>query len=142
MKIKNPDFRTCIEKMFTDAPFITDMDIQLTKVEAGMCETVLDIQAKHRQHLGHVHGGVLATMAGHTAGAAATTIIPAGMAIVGVEFHVDLLRLVRQAQVFCRARIIKPGTKLIVAESKVYDGTYHDTKLATHTTFTFAVVKS
>ncbi len=141
MKIKNPDYKSCVEAMFTDAPFISDLGIRLTSVEAGTCETMLNIQPKHRQHLGHVHGGVLATMAGHTAGAAATTIIPPNMAIVGLEFHVNLLRLVKKRQIICRAQILKPGTKVIVAEAKVYDGGYKAEKLATQTTFTFAVAK-
>jgi uncharacterized protein (TIGR00369 family) len=141
MKTRNPDYKSCVEAMFTNAPFIADMGIRLTSVTPGICETMLDIEPGHRQHIGHVHGGVLATMAGHTAGAAATTIIPASRVIVGLEFHVNLLRLVKTNQVFCRAKILKPGTKIIVAESKVYDGTCQATKLATQTTFTFAVEK-
>jgi uncharacterized protein (TIGR00369 family) len=141
MKTRNPDYKSCVEAMFTNAPFIADMGIRLTSVAPGICETMLDILPKHRQHIGNVHGGVLATMAGHTAGAAATTIIPANRAIVGLEFHVNLLRLVKTDRVVCRAEILKPGTRIIVAESNVYDGTSLRKKLATQTTFTFAVEK-
>lgn len=141
MKIRNPEFKTCVEQMFKEAAFISQLGIKLKSVEPGMCEAMLDIVPEHRQHLGRIHGGVLATLAGHTAGGAATTILPAGMVVVGVEFNVNLLRAIDGNQLLCRAHVLKPGTKLIVAESEVYDGAYKAAKLVTKATFTFIAVK-
>jgi len=89
MKIRNPEFKARVQRMFTDAPFIADMGIRLVSVEAGKCETMLDLGPQHRQHLGKIHGGVLATLAAHTAGGAATTILPESMAVTGIEFNVN-----------------------------------------------------
>ena len=60
-----------VECIFYQANFIRDLNIRLDKVSEGTCETSLVVQERLRQQHGFVHGGVIATMADHTAGGAA-----------------------------------------------------------------------
>ena len=59
----------CVESIFYQANFIRDLNIRLDKVAEGICETSLVVQERLRQQHGFVHGGVIATMADHTAAA-------------------------------------------------------------------------
>jgi hypothetical protein len=60
-----------VQNIFYRANFVRDLDIRLDKVSEGICETSLVVQDRLRQQHGFVHGGVIATLADHTAGGAA-----------------------------------------------------------------------
>ncbi len=55
-----------------------------------------------------VHAGVQATIADHTAGGAATTLIDKGQFVLTVEFKINLLRVTRGDSLLCRAQVLKP----------------------------------
>ncbi|CAQ71130.1 hypothetical protein RALTA_A3213 [Cupriavidus taiwanensis LMG 19424] len=61
-----------------------------------------------------------ATMADHTAGAAASTILEAGQHVVTAEFKINLLRAVRSERLRCRADVLKSGRSIIVVEADVF----------------------
>lgn len=109
-----------IRRIFQDAPFIAELGIDLASAGDGQCETTLEIQPRHLQQDGFVHAGVQSTMADHTAGAAAGTLIGSGDIVLTAEFKINLLRPARGEQLLCRARVINPGRKLMVVESEVY----------------------
>jgi uncharacterized protein (TIGR00369 family) len=78
------------------------------------------VQQRHLQQDGFVHAGVQATMADHTAGAAASTLAPEGRLVLTAEFSVKLLRPARGERLVCRASVLKPGSQLVFIESEVY----------------------
>ena len=63
-----------VRAIFRAAPFVADLGIEPTAVGEGRCESVLVLQPRHHQHTGHVHAGVLTTLADHTAGANRRTV--------------------------------------------------------------------
>lgn len=109
-----------VRRIFGAAPYIAELGIELGTAGDGHCETTLEIGSRHLQQDGFVHAGVLSTMADHTAGAAAGTLIKPGEIVLTAEFKMNLLRPARGERLICRARVIKPGRILMVAESEVY----------------------
>jgi len=109
-----------IRRIFQNAPFISELGIDLVSAGDGECETMLTIGSRHLQQDGFVHAGVQSTMADHTAGAAAGTLIGSGDIVLTAEFKINLLRPARGGHLLCRARVINPGRKLMVVESEVY----------------------
>ncbi len=129
-----------LERIFNAAPFVADLGIRLVSFGSGTCETELDIEPRHLQQDGFVHAGVQATMADHTAGGAAATIIEPDNIVLTVEFKINLLRAAKGEQLTCQANVLKPGSRLIVVESEVQcvnDGTEI---LVSKTTASMAVV--
>jgi uncharacterized protein (TIGR00369 family) len=116
---RNPVDRTAVEQLFAEAPFIRSLGIELVDLGAGWCETRLDLAERHLQQHGFVHAGVQATIADHTAGAAASTLIAAGHQVLSVEFKLNLLRPARGEALRCRAAVLKGGRLLSVVESEV-----------------------
>jgi len=114
------DFRKAIEQGFGDAPFIAHMGIQLEALGPGWCEARLDVQPWHHQQTGVVHAGVVATLADHCAGAAATTQLAPGEFVVTAEYKINLLRGARGARLHCRADVLKQGQALTVVEAVVF----------------------
>jgi uncharacterized protein (TIGR00369 family) len=63
----------------------------------------------------------MATMADHTAGYAGFTTVRDDRRILTVEFKINFLRPAAGRLLRCRARVIREGSNLIVAEAEVYD---------------------
>jgi len=129
-----------LERIFNAAPFVADLGLRLVSFGSGTCETELDVEPRHLQQDGFVHAGVQATMADHTAGGAAATMIEPDHIILTVEFKINLLRAAKGEQLTCRAKVLKPGSRLIIVESEIQcinDGT---PILVSKTTASMAVV--
>lgn len=114
------DFHKAITQGFTDAPFIAHMGIALEGLGPGWCEARLDLEPWHLQQTGVAHAGVIATLADHCAGGAATTQLAAGEFVVTAEFKINLLRGARGERLHCRAEVLKPGRTLSVVEAVVF----------------------
>ncbi|MCP3962770.1 MAG: PaaI family thioesterase [bacterium] len=131
-----------LERIFSAAPFVANLGIQLTSLGPGECETRLEIGPSHLQQDGFVHAGVQATMADHTAGGAAATLIGPGEVVLTAELKINLLRAARGRTLRCLSKVLKPGSRLTVVESEVFCESEEDRKLVSKTTVTIAVVKN
>jgi uncharacterized protein (TIGR00369 family) len=119
MAIKSPQYRQLIESMFISAAFVKDVGISFIGCGLGWCESGMTILPRHLQHGGVVHAGVQATLADHTAGAAATTMLVEDQYVLTAEFKINFLRPAVGETLFCRAQVLKPGKSLIIVEAEV-----------------------
>jgi uncharacterized protein (TIGR00369 family) len=110
-----------VREIFYRANFICDLDIQLEKVSEGTCETSLVIQERLLQQHGFIHGGVIATMADHTAGGAARSV-SGEKDVLTVEFKINYLRPAIGDRLRCTASVLRGGKTVIVAEALVHAG--------------------
>ena len=141
MKTRNPHYREQVRAIFDKAPFIADLGLVLSDLGPGWCETVLSVVPKHLQQDGYVHAGVQATVADHTAGGAAGTLVRSNEMVLTAEFKINLLRPALGDRLRCRATVLKPGKTLIVAESEVYAVRDGKEKLVAKATVTLAPVE-
>ena len=129
-----------VNRIFRSAPFIADLGLQLDSMEPGACTSVLLLEQRHLQQDGFVHAGVQATVADHTAGAAAASLVSPGQIVLTAEFKINFLRAAKGERLICRSKVLKPGTQLSVVESEVFcvaSGTEH---LVSKATATVAIV--
>jgi len=101
--------------------FIDYCGFRARRVDSGLFESEVDIEERHRQQDGFIHAGVMATMADHTAGYAGFTTVDPGFQILSVEFKINFLKPAFGRALRCRARVIRGGSRVIVAESEVFD---------------------
>lgn len=132
--------RETIEAGFRQAAFVSDVGITLVDCGPGWCESELAVTPRHLQHGGVVHAGVQATMADHTAGAAASTILEAGRHVVTAEFKINLLRAVRSERLRCRADVLKSGRSIIVVEADVFADVHGEPVLVSRLNATMSVI--
>jgi uncharacterized protein (TIGR00369 family) len=111
-----------VHELFSAAPFIDYLGIELESTAHGECHTRLRLRPEHLQQDGVVHAGVVATIADHTAGGAAASVLKRGSYPLTAEFNINLLRAASGEYLTCHARVLKPGRTLIVAESEVFAG--------------------
>lgn len=138
---RNPDYAAEVRRVFNNAPFVQELGFELQEFRPGHCQASLPLQDKHLQQDGFVHAGVQATLADLTAGTAAVTLLAPGQMILTAEFKVNLLRAARGDHLFCRSWVLKPGSRLVVAESEVYCGDDQSRDLVAKATVTLAVLE-
>jgi uncharacterized protein (TIGR00369 family) len=137
---RDPRFAERVREIFGQAPFIAALGIELGSFGPGWCETHLSVAPRHLQQDGLIHAGVQATMADHTAGAAAGTLLAPGEIVLTVEFKINLLRPAAGEALRCRAEVVRPGKTLTVAESSVFVVTGAEERLVAKLLATMAFV--
>lgn len=128
--------RSEIQRLFTTAPFVQHVGMRLLEAGEGWCESEIEIQAQHQQQDSFIHAGVQATMADHTAGSAAATLIRPGQYVLTVEFKINLLRPAQGQRLRCKAEVLKPGKTLSIVESSLFTDT-----LVSKATVTLAILE-
>ncbi len=129
-----------VKRIFTSAPFIADLGLELVALAPGECTTMLPLLQRHLQQDGYVHAGVHGAMADHTAGGAAATLIKKGQIVLTIEFKINLLRAAKGERLICRAEVLKPGNHFTVVESEVFCEESDEEYLVSKATATLAVV--
>ena len=125
-----------IQRIFRAARFIADLGIELDSVGDGECVTTLELKDRHLQQDGYVH----ATIADHTAGVAAATLLRKNQMVLSVEFKINLLRAAKGDRLICRAEVLKPGRRFSVVESEVFCVEGGNERLVSKMTATMAYV--
>jgi len=90
-------------------------------IKKGFFQSRVKIEEHHRQQDGFIHAGVMATMADHTAGYSAFTIVREDYQILTIEFKVNFLRPAYGDSLVCRSTVIREGNQIIISESEVFD---------------------
>jgi uncharacterized protein (TIGR00369 family) len=120
MESVNLQYKSMIARLFDEAAFVGDVGIRLADCGPGWCETDLSIMPRHLQQTGVIHAGVQTTIADHTAGGAASTLLHEEEYVLTVEFKLNLLRAGQGESLWCRAQVLKPGRSMSFVESEVY----------------------
>lgn len=137
---RNPAHAERVQEMFAGARFVRQLGIELLDSGPGWCESRLPVRDWHAQQNGFVHAGATATLADHTAGASALSLVAPDEMVLSVEFKINLLRPGIGEFLCCRGEVIRNGRKLIVSESEVYAVKEETRKLVAKATVTLAVL--
>jgi uncharacterized protein (TIGR00369 family) len=111
-------------------------------VSEGRFETSLSVRPEHRQQDDFVHAGVIATLADHTAGYAAYTLIPESRRILTIEFKINFFKPAIGDLLVCRSTVISPGRRVLVAESNLFSKTESVEKPIARATVTLMAVEA
>jgi uncharacterized protein (TIGR00369 family) len=87
---------------------------RLSRVEAGEVDIELNMRDDLVQQHGFLHAGVLATAADSACGYAALSLMPAGVAVLSVEFKINLLAPAAGDRIMARGRVIRAGKTVTV----------------------------
>jgi uncharacterized protein (TIGR00369 family) len=128
-----------VKEIFRRAHFLRALNIKLSGIGTGWCETTLVPEKRHRQQHGYVHAGVQATMADHTAGGAARGAVRANQDVITVEFKINFLRKAAGQRIRCRSKVLRAGRSTVVCESDVYAQNGTEEELVSKAIVTLAI---
>ena len=132
--------RKLVEHIFASAPFIRALSMKLTGCGSGWCEARLELQPSHMQQHGFAHAGVLMSLADHTCGGAAASLVPEGMDVITVENKTSFLRPAVGSVLFCRAQVLRAGKTLMFVEAEIHVDRGDERFLVVKSSSTLAVI--
>lgn len=115
----SPEFIERIRLNSEQQAFLQLIGARVTKIAAGEVEFSISFREDLTQQHGYVHAGVITTLADVACGYAAYTLMPANSQVLSVEFKVNLLRPAVGDHFVARARVLKNGRMLTVAQADV-----------------------
>src|SRR5262249_60010824 len=93
-----------------------------------------------RQQHGFIHGGALMTLADHTCGGAAASVVPEDREVITVENKVSFLRPASGPDLICRADVLRAGKTLVFVEAAITVGAKESQVLVAKASSTLAVI--
>ncbi|MFO7795268.1 MAG: PaaI family thioesterase [Promethearchaeati archaeon] len=106
--------------------FISYLGCKAEYIDAGIFHSSLEIRQDHKQQDGFVHAGVIATMADHTAGYSAYTLVSENICILTIEFKINFFKPAIGDKLLCESEVIHSGKKLIISESNIYISSHNE----------------
>jgi len=116
---QDPDFEVRIRRSFARQAALVTMGASLTRVGPGEVEIQLPFRPELSQQHGFLHAGVTTAVVDTACGYAALTLMPAGAAVLSIEFKVNLLAPGQGERFIATGRVVKPGRTLTVCAGEV-----------------------
>ena len=124
---QTPRFREIIRDHLNRQEFMKHINCELTVIEPGYVEAVIDLQKHHQQQIGLVHGGVTATIADVAAGFAGFTLVGEKQHTVTAEIKISYFKKAVGRRLRAVGTVVKPGRSMHFCEAEVFceedDGT-------------------
>jgi uncharacterized protein (TIGR00369 family) len=95
--------------------------MRLERVVEGEVDVALEVRPEHRNLLGTVHGGVIATLADTATGLAYRTVLAEGTQHVTSQLSVTFLAPAREGTIVARGAVVKRGKRSGYGEADVVD---------------------
>jgi uncharacterized protein (TIGR00369 family) len=111
---QDPEFEPRVRASFGRQQFMATIGARLLRVAAGEVDIGLDVREDLTQQHGFLHAGVLAAAADSACGYAAFSLMPAGTAVLSVEFKINLLAPAVGDRIVARGRVIRAGKTVTV----------------------------
>lgn len=99
---------------FARQALMSTIGATLERAGPGEVEIRLPFRADLTQQHGFLHAGVVTAIVDSACGYAALSLMPAGAAVLTVEFKVNLLAPAEGEAVVARGRVLRPGRTLMV----------------------------
>ena len=109
-----------LERVMDLLGFPKSTGMRLVSAEPGKVTMALAKRPELTQFFGHFHGGVIAGLADHAAGACATSSMPDGKIAVTVEIKINYLAPADGEEMIARAETIQAGSTIGVVKVEVF----------------------
>ena len=115
---QDANFRHRVRTSFARQKVMQSLGIEIIRLEPGEIELAMPYDTAYTQQHGFVHAGIVSTALDSACGYAAFSLMPAGAAVLTVEFKINLLAPAKGERFLFRGRVIKPGRTLTVCEAQ------------------------
>ena len=92
--------------------FLKLVGFRIDTIEKGRVEGILDLENKHKQQKGLLHGGVTATIADVVSGFAAYTLVNENEEVVTIELKMSYLNPGTGSQIRAKGWVLKSGRRM------------------------------
>jgi len=133
----NPEYIETIKQLAKSNPYFSLLSMSIKSLGEGNSVLEIDLDEKHLQNQGMVHGGVFSSLIDAAAFWATFTEVEEDKGMTTIEMKLNYLAPAQKGRLIANGRCIKIGNTLALGEATVTDG--HG-KLLSHGTATFMIL--
>jgi len=133
----NPKYIEALSTLINRSPYFSLLSMEIKDLEWGTCVLEVELEEKHLQPFGYVHGGVIASVMDAAAFWAVFPQVKDGMGLTTVEIKVNYLAPVKKGKLVAKGRCIKIGKTLALGEAYISSA---EGNLLAHGTATMMIV--
>ncbi|MEW6266543.1 MAG: PaaI family thioesterase [Thermodesulfobacteriota bacterium] len=137
MKELNPEWVRSVLEAANGCPYFQLQSMNILELAPGRSKIRIDVQTKHLQPFGQVHGGVFSSLIDAAGWWAAYTVIEEGLGLTTLEMKLNYLAPVQNGKLIGLGRSIKVGRNIGLAEAGLEN---EDGRLVAHGTVTVMIV--
>ena len=137
MKEINPDYAREVIAVANQSPYFSLLSMKIVQLEIGRSFLEIEIQEKHLQPFGYVHGGVFSSIIDAATWWAAFPEIDEDMGMTTVDLKLNYLAPSQTGKMLARGQSIKLGRTLGLADAEVTD---ESGRLIAHGTSTLMLI--
>ena len=116
---QDPNYESRVRASFDKQKFMATIGARITHVAPGEVDLELATRDDLTQQHGFLHAGVLASAADSACGYAALSLMPAGAAVLSIEFKINMLAPAAGDRIVARGRVIRAGRTVTVCQGDV-----------------------
>jgi uncharacterized protein (TIGR00369 family) len=116
-QVRDPAYAERVRESFAKQAFMATLGAALGAVEPGEVVIELPVRETLTQQHGFVHAGALASVLDSAAGYAAFTLMPAGAAVLSIEFKLNMLEPARGERIVARGQVVRSGRTIHVCRA-------------------------
>lgn len=116
---RDPQFDSRVRSSFARQAFMATCGVRIVSVAPGEVVLEFDFREDLTQQHGFLHAGVLTSVADSACGYAALSLMPAGQAVLSVEFKTNLLAPARGERFRATGQVVRAGRTLTVCTAEV-----------------------
>ncbi len=115
----NPKYKEALATLINRSPYFSLLSMEIKDLEWGACILEVELEEKHLQPFGYVHGGLIASVIDAAAFWAVFPQVKDGMGLTTVEMKVNYLAPVQRGKIVAKGRCIKIGRTLALGEAYI-----------------------
>ncbi|WBY00438.1 PaaI family thioesterase [Ramlibacter tataouinensis] len=119
-KAPDPDFEARVRASFARQSAMETIGARMVRAEAGEVEIQLPWAPHVTQQHGFLHGGIVGAALDSACGYAASTLMPADVGVLSIEYKVNFVAPARGQRFRMVGTVIKPGRTISVVEGRAY----------------------
>jgi uncharacterized protein (TIGR00369 family) len=139
VKTLNPLYVQAVRASVNPCPYFELLSMEIAHLGWGESTVTIEVQRKHLQPYGIVHGGVFASLIDATAFWAAYTQLPEELEMTSVDLKLNYLAPLAAGRMLARGKCLRAGNTLYLAEASVSTDAG---QLLAHGTSTLMVLKN
>lgn len=117
---KDPNYIEKVKDSFSKQKIMQTINAELADVAAGEVTIKLPYNIDLTQQHEFIHAGIVTTVLDSACGYAAFSLMPAEAEVLSIEFKTNLLAPAKGEYFLAKAKVVKPGRNITVAEASLF----------------------
>ena len=121
MRRLNPDHIAAVIDLINRGPYFRLLSMLVTELGPGYSRAVVDLERKHLNPFGGIHGGVYSSLIDTATYWAVYCDVEENAGYISIDVSVDNLAPINEGRLIIEGRRIKAGKSICIAEATVTD---------------------